>query len=241
MSDQNPVVEEIPAFLAEHNNPVKGSIPHAKLVRLYIRYDLWEQTRNPKKKKARIRWEFSMLFKKRSTWALSYARLAKLHPQLLEALNVQTDPLYLSVQIALVLCTHRPDVQMKIFDCAKGFSQGEQGNLLNCVKTISKNLLRNKESPFSISTPVPAASATPTQEPIVAALPPPAPALADPAPKPLPRIITQERKSPQDEAFVKLLEQMAHSPPRRSYDPPPPIEGPCVWQGERRSIKGSSY
>lgn len=240
MADPNSVKEEISAFLAEHNGLAKGCFPYAKLIALYKRYAEQEKILEPGKKNTEIYEEFSVLCKKNKTWMLSYTRLTKLDPELLELINVRIGPFYLSVSIASLLCNHPRQVQKKLLEKAKELAKGRQDMLRYYVDKLG-GLYKKGDFLSTPPSPVPYKrlfSVAPAVEPASGTLP----ASCAPTPKlpsPLSKVDTFNKKSREDEIFLKFLAQTTPITTRTAEAPAK--EQVREWQGDRRTIEGKKY
>jgi hypothetical protein len=239
MSDSNPVKEELLTLLADHNDFTRGNIPFAKLIKLYIRYEEQEKILFPDKKKTIIYKEFSLLCKKNSEWMLSYVRLTRLDPELLELINVRIGPFYLSTAIAALLCIHPRIVQRKMLERAQELSQGRQPWLWYYVDKLG-DLYKKGDFASVPSAPVPYERPKPaTSWPAEGSKVLSQSALPHNNSQTFLKIDTLDKKAKDDETFLKFL---ARTPTIKTRPvEPPPKEQPRMWQGDRQIIYGKGY
>jgi hypothetical protein len=237
MVHDNPVAKEIPAFLAEHNNLAKGCIPFAKLIALYKRYEKQEEKLFPAKRKTQIYEEFSLLCKKNDSWMLSYVRLTKLDPELLELINVRIGPFYLSVAIATLLCNYPLMVQKRLLERAQGLAQERQPWLWYYVEQLGK--LYKKGDVVSVP-PVPVHYERPVPAPAETAAVTPSPATLPPSTTSLPKTDTLDKKARDNELFLQFLAK-APTIKTRTAEPPKKESTVPEWHGDRRIEEGKKY
>jgi hypothetical protein len=237
MNELETIADEIAQLLRAHPGFKKGDIPHTKITKLYMRYVAAEREKEPGKKLATIQRSFDEMCGKNTSWSLNYAAYSRLHPDLLDRLNVmEVGGFYLSTAIAMRLAAHPLQQQKEILRQAQELSGGKQSNVCALVYRICEERKRQREFP-----PPSKVAMAPTPSPT----PAPAPssiAIATVAQKisPKPVVIEQNLQTARDAAFLKALERVVHTRVRRPQESNSAVvrKAETEWTGPREVIIG---
>lgn len=244
MTEQKTVAEEIASLLGPSGRFVKRRTPNREVTKLYKRYLADESMCKPEKALIHIQREFGRFCNENQTWASKYAVLSRLHPNLLEKLDVWDGGLCLTTTTAMRLAARPVEWQEEIWRRAQVVARGKQTMVYTLVDLMGRELRDKDELPlfFSvelIQSPSLASKTTPTQKPAPTPTPTPAPTTA---PAPVPKsVAAPDPRAVDDETFLKILAKTNIYERRSRANDIAPSKEPYQWRGDRNIHKGGSY